>query len=170
MADDGAIPPLGTVTFDPIGVIRSGHVEPKATPIQPPFAEGSRGRAEILPEYEPGLDDIEGFSHLIILYHLHRAPSPILSVKPFLEDRTHGVFATRHPRRPNPIGLSIVRLEGRAGNVLFLNDVDILDGTPILDIKPYVSRFDQRENVRDGWIRDVPEEEAQVRGKRDHEP
>jgi len=159
--------PDDVVAYRPIGVVRSQHTDPGKTPIQPRFAEGCAGRLELLPQYEEGLRDIEGFSHIIVLYHLHRAGPALLSVTPFLEDRTHGVFATRHPRRPNPIGMSVLRLVQREGAVLYVDDVDILDGTPILDIKPFVARFDRGAETRDGWLGNVDEQEAQHRGRRE---
>ena len=155
------------VTFRPIGVIHSPHQRPQATPIQPVYAGGARGRAEILPEYAAGLADLEGFSHVFLIYWFHKAAAPQLTVKPFLEDVTHGVFATRAPCRPNPIGLSLVRLLRREANVLHLDDVDILDGTPLLDIKPYATRFDYRENARCGWQDHVDEATARARGRRE---
>ena len=155
-----------TITVHAIGYIRSPHSDPERTPIQPVFCEGIEGRAEILPAYEEGLQDIEGFSHLVVLYHLHRTETISLKVKPFLQDQTHGVFATRHPCRPNRIGLSVLRLIRREGNLLILGDLDILDGTPILDIKPFVNKFDSRDNTRDGWIGGVSDEKAQIRGRR----
>ncbi len=155
------------VAFRPIGVIRSDHVDPGATPIQPLYAEGCRGRAEVMPEFAEGLRDLEGFSHVILLYHLHRAGPPRLRVPPFLQDAERGVFATRAPCRPNPIGLSIVRLVGIEGSVLHLDGVDILDGTPLLDIKPYVGRFDRIPVTRDGWQEEVDEEAARKRGRRE---
>jgi tRNA-Thr(GGU) m(6)t(6)A37 methyltransferase TsaA len=136
------------------------------TPIQPVFAEGVQGRAEVLPEYAEGLQDLEGFSHIWLLYWFHQAGPPRLIVQPFLQDTAHGVFATRAPTRPNPIGLSLVRLVRRAGCVLHLEDVDVLDGTPLLDIKPYVPRFDYRADVRTGWLVAVDEQTAQQRGRR----
>lgn len=159
------------LVFRPIGYVRSLHDDPKKTPIQPPFAQDCVGYAEVFPKYEEGLRDIEGFSHVIVLYHFDRVDVPeagevSLTVKPFLEDRPHGVFATRYPRRPNPIGLSVLRLIKREGSTLVLGGIDILDGTPILDIKPFVSRFDQPENVSNGWVDGVDEQEAQLRGRR----
>jgi len=156
------------VTYKPIGVIRSGHTRPEDTPVQPIYATGCRGRAEVLPEYEAGLRDLEGFSHLYLLYHLHRAGPARLIMMPFLQDIEHGVFATRAPCRPNPIGLSIVALERREGNVLYLDGVDVLDGTPLLDIKPYTARFDRIETTRNGWQDEVDDETARQRGTRDH--
>jgi len=153
------------VTYRAIGVIRSEHTEPTQTPIQPAYAIGCKGRAEILPEYAEGLRDIEGFSHLYLIYHFHRVRAVGLLVKPFLQDLEHGVFATRAPSRPNPIGLSIVRLERREGNILFLDGVDILDGTPLLDIKPYTAKFDCYQTERNGWQDEVDEETARRRGR-----
>jgi tRNA-Thr(GGU) m(6)t(6)A37 methyltransferase TsaA len=150
----------------PIGYIRSEHKDASATPIQPVYAQGCRGRAEILPEYEEGLRDLEGFSHIYVIYYFHKAGPPSLTVTPFLDDVPRGVFAARSPRRPNPIGFSLVRLVKREGNVLLLDDVDMLDGTPILDIKPFLPRFDYRENARAGWQEQVDENVAQLRGRR----
>ncbi len=121
----------------------------------------------MLAEFEDGLADLEGFSHLILLYHLHRTGGVKLRVTPFLEDVEHGVFATRAPCRPNPIGLSVVRLVRREGSVLHLADVDVLDGTPLLDVKPYVARFDRRDGVRSGWQDGVDEGTARSRGRRE---
>ena len=158
---------MNTIVFSPIGVIRSDHVEPERTPIQPVYARGCPGRAEVDPRYAEGLRDIEGFSHVYLIYFFDRAHGPALTVKPFLQDVEHGVFATRSPRRPNAIGLSIVRLLRREGSVLYLEDVDVLDGTPLLDIKPYAARFDRVENSRNGWQDEVDESTARVRGLRD---
>ncbi len=156
----------GEITFRPIGWIRSPHTEPTATPIQPIYAKDCLGRAEILPEFAEGLTDIEGFSHVYLIYHLHRALAAQLRVKPFLQDIEHGIFATRAPCRPNPIGMSLVRLLRREGNVLHLVGVDILDGTPLIDLKPYSPRFDTVENPRGGWTDDVTDAEAQRLGRR----
>jgi tRNA-Thr(GGU) m(6)t(6)A37 methyltransferase TsaA len=160
-------PPPQTITYRPIGIIRSPHTDPKSAPIQPVYARGVEGRAEIAEPYADGLADLEGFSHLILLYHFHRVGGVRLRVTPFLEDAEHGVFATRAPCRPNPIGLSVVRLVRREGRVLHLVDVDVLDGTPLLDVKPYVARFDRREDVRSGWQDGVDERTARSRGRRE---
>lgn len=154
------------VTYKPIGAIRSGHTRPEDTPIQPVFAAGCEGRAEVFPEYEAGLRDLEGFSHIYLVYHLHRAGPARLVVRPFLQDAERGVFATRAPCRPNPIGLSIVALVRREGNILHLDGVDVLDGTPLLDIKPYTARFDHIETTRNGWQDDVDDKTARQRGAR----
>ena len=158
--------PKALVTFTPIGIIRSAHAAPEATPIQPVYAADCLGRAELYPEYAEGLADIEGFSHLYLLYHLHRAPAPRLRVKPFLEDFEHGIFATRAPARPNPLGMSLVRLVRREGPVLHLSGIDILDGTPLIYIKPYSPRFDSVDSPRCGWTERVPADEALRRGRR----
>ena len=154
------------MTFQPIGIIHSKHTRSEATPIQPIYARGIPGQAEIYPEYADGLRDLDGFSHIYLLYHFHKSGPPHLIVTPFLDDTPRGVFATRAPRRPNPIGLSLVRLVQIAGRILYLEDVDILDGTPLLDIKPYTPRFDLREDVRCGWQEGISEAEAQQRGRR----
>ena len=107
---------------------------------------------EIQPRYAEGLQDLDGFSYLILLYSFHRVQETRLVVKPFLDEASHGVFATRAPVRPNPIGLSIVKLVGIEGRRIYIEDVDILDGTPLLDIKPYVDRFDVRQSERQGWL------------------
>jgi tRNA-Thr(GGU) m(6)t(6)A37 methyltransferase TsaA len=156
------------LTIRPIGVIRTPHTRPEQTPIQPVFAENIPGRAEVLPEYADGLRDLEGFSHIWLLYWLHQSGPTRLIVRPFLQDVERGVFATRAPVRPNPIGLSLVRLIRREGCVLHLEDVDILDNTPLLDIKPYAPRFDYRADVRTGWMEAVDEETARRRGRRQY--
>lgn len=159
-----------SITYDPIGFVRSSHAVPEQTPIQPVYARGCLGRAEVLPEYTEGLKDLDGFSHIILIYHFHRASSVLLTVRPFLQDVERGVFSTRSPCRPNPIGMSIVELVRREGAVLHLDGVDILDGTPLLDIKPYVGRFDRIEQTRDGWHHEVDETTARQRGRRGYRP
>jgi tRNA-Thr(GGU) m(6)t(6)A37 methyltransferase TsaA len=134
----------------PIGVIHSPYTEKSQTPIQPSRSQAP-GSVEIYPEFAEGLQGLEGFSHIIILYIFHQSKGYSLRVKPFLDHQEHGLFATRYPYRPNPIGLSIVRLEGIQANILNVADIDVLDGTPLLDIKPYVPDFDVRENARTGW-------------------
>jgi tRNA-Thr(GGU) m(6)t(6)A37 methyltransferase TsaA len=166
MAEDQNYP--GVLSIHPIGVIRTPHTRPEQTPIQPVFAESIPGRAEIRPEYAEGLRDLDGFSHIWLLYWLHQSGPARLIVRPFLQDAEHGVFATRAPVRPNPIGLSLVRLVRREGCVLHLEDVDVLDGTPLLDIKPYTPRFDYRADVRTGWMEAVDEETARRRGRRQY--
>ena len=140
------------IAYKPIGIIRTPFKEPKGVPIQPSAAKGIKGRVEIFPEYSLGLKDIEGFSHIILIYHFHLVKSGKLIVKPFLDNEERGVFATRAPSRPNPIGISVVRLLHVENNVLYVEDVDIVDGTPLLDIKPYVPEFDVRRVERVGWL------------------
>jgi tRNA-Thr(GGU) m(6)t(6)A37 methyltransferase TsaA len=159
-----------TITFAPIGVIHSDHVEPEKTPIQPFFAKGCPGTAEVFPEYAEGLKDIEGFSHLILLYHFHQSTTSSLIVRPYLDDADRGIFATRHPCRPNQVGLSIVRLIRCEGVLLFLEDVDILDGTPLLDIKPYFPQYDAPEGARAGWTENIDHKAAIARGRRGFSP
>lgn len=137
--------------FSPIGVIRSSYAGPAGVPIQGVFAGGAEGTVEIMPEFAAGLADLDGFSHIILLYCFHLSSGYALTCKPFLDVQEHGVFATRAPLRPNPIGMSVVRLLGIEGCVLRIGDVDIVDGTPLLDIKPYVSEFDVRTDVTAGW-------------------
>jgi tRNA (adenine37-N6)-methyltransferase len=154
------------ITYKPIGVIHSEHVVQDQTPIQPAYARGCKGQVEVFPEFADGLRDLEGFSHIYLLYHFHQTGPPRLVVKPFLQDIEHGVFATRATCRPNAIGLSIVELLCREGNILHINNVDILDGTPLLDIKPYTARFDRIDTTRNGWQDEVDETTAGQRGRR----
>jgi tRNA (adenine37-N6)-methyltransferase len=143
---------MDAICYSPIGVIRSQFKEPAGMPIQSVAACGIPGSIELDPEYFDGLQDIAGFSHLILLYHFHLIKDAGLTVVPFLDDQPHGVFATRSPKRLNPIGLSIVRLVGIHDCTLFIEDVDIVDGTPLLDIKPYVPNFDIRSDATIGWF------------------
>jgi tRNA-Thr(GGU) m(6)t(6)A37 methyltransferase TsaA len=142
----------GFVDCKPIGIIRSPFSRREGMPIQPTGARGVAGRVEIDPAYVNGLDDLDGFSHIILLYHFHASEGFELTVVPFMDSVPRGLFATRAPRRPNPIGLSIVRLLRVEGAVLHIEDLDILDGTPLLDIKPYVPDFDSRSAVQTGWL------------------
>jgi len=134
----------------PIGVIHSPFIDKKQTPIQPTRSQAV-GQVEVFPEFAAGLQDLEGFSHIILLYIFHQSHGYTLQVKPFLDDQLHGLFATRYPCRPNPIGLSIVQLSARRENILDIVGVDVLDGTPLLDIKPYVPDFDMRLDTHTGW-------------------
>lgn len=143
---------MDTIVFRPIGLIVTPFQEPQGTPIQPGAAAGVAGHIQIFLEYQQGLQDLEGFSHIWLLYHFHLGKSFTPLVKPFLDDEVRGVFATRAPSRPNPIGLSLVRLVGIAGDTLHIEDVDVLNGTPLLDIKPFVPEFDYRAEARIGWL------------------
>ena len=140
------------IKYRPIGVIHSPSKQPEGTPIQPAAGRGVEGIVEVFPEYVDGLKDIEGFSHIVLLYHFHLSKGFKLMVVPYMDDKPHGVFATRAPARPNPIGMSVVRLIRVEHNLLHIKDLDIIDGTPLLDIKPYVPRFDPEENCRIGWL------------------
>jgi tRNA-Thr(GGU) m(6)t(6)A37 methyltransferase TsaA len=138
--------------YRPIGIIYTPYKTPEGTPIQTTGAKGTSGRIEIFPEFAAGLADLAGFSHIFILYHFHVAKTFSLRVKPFLDDQERGLFATRAPSRPNPIGLSVVRLIDMSEGNLQILDVDVVDGTPLLDIKPYVPDFDAHKADRIGWI------------------
>jgi tRNA-Thr(GGU) m(6)t(6)A37 methyltransferase TsaA len=148
---------METITLHAIGVIHTPFTRPEDTPIQGCLARESRGTVELDPAYAAGLQDIAGFSHLVLLYCFHRAAGYDLLAKPFLDKDKKGIFATRYFRRPNPLGLTVVRLLGVKENVLEVAEVDMLDGTPLLDIKPYVPRFDARAEARDGWFQTASE-------------
>jgi tRNA-Thr(GGU) m(6)t(6)A37 methyltransferase TsaA len=139
------------VTYQPIGVVRSPFTALEGMPLQTVAAQGVRGSVEIEPIYAAGLKDLAAFSHLILLTHLHQMSGYSLEVTPYLDDQPHGIFATRSPRRPNSIGLSVVRLVAIKDATLMIQDVDLLDGTLVLDLKPYVPAFDARETERIGW-------------------
>ena len=139
----------------PIGVIHTPFGETRGMPIQPIFSQAI-GQVEVLPEFEDGLQDLETFSHVILIYVLHCTNGYTLRVKPFLDDVTRGLFTTRYPCRPNPIGISTVRLLAHRGAVLDVEGIDVLDGTPLLDIKPYVPDFDIKTDVRAGWYENRP--------------
>lgn len=140
------------IAYRSIGTIHSPFTEIADMPIQPRGAERVRGTVVVLPQYAPGLADLDGFSHVILLYHFHRVSEWKLTVTPFLDTRPRGLFATRAPKRPNPIGLSVVALLGTQENILEIENVDILDGTPLLDIKPYVPQFDHWDATSIGWL------------------
>ncbi len=142
------------IKYKPIGRIISPFKGAEGTPIQGPAAEDIEGRVEVFSEFQEGLIDIEGFSHLILLYHFHLSKKGTLKGTPFLDKNEHGIFAFRGPSRPNPIGISVVRLLTVDGNILYIKDIDILDNTPLLDIKPYIPEFDIRNVSRIGWLSD----------------
>jgi tRNA-Thr(GGU) m(6)t(6)A37 methyltransferase TsaA len=142
------------ITFEPIGTIHTPFKQPQGMPIQPTGAQGVQGTVELAPEYVPGLKDLDGFSHVVLLYHLHLSEGYSLTVKPFMDETPRGLFATRAPRRPNPIGLSVVQLVRVEGSTLHVENVDVVDGTPLLDLKPFVPVFDAPEDMRLGWLED----------------
>jgi tRNA-Thr(GGU) m(6)t(6)A37 methyltransferase TsaA len=140
------------IEYTPIGVIHSPFKQLEGMPIQPAGAAGIKGRVEVFEDFREGLVDLDGFSHIVLLYHFHQGRGFNLKVVPFLDSRQRGLFATRAPRRPNPIGLSVVRLDRIEGGILHIENIDILDGTPLLDIKPYVHEFDTQSKIRTGWL------------------
>ncbi len=155
--------------FKPIGIIHTPFEHREGMPIQPAGAAGVKGTVHVFSEFHEGIEDLEGFSHIILLYHFHRSDGFKLRVTPFMDTRSHGVFATRAPRRPNPIGLSIVRLEKIENGTLHIQNVDILNDTPLIDIKPYVPEFDSQTDIRSGWLeksgRDVSDKRSDARFK-----
>jgi tRNA-Thr(GGU) m(6)t(6)A37 methyltransferase TsaA len=139
------------IRLKPIGVIHSPYKAKQEMPIQT-YISKEVAEIEVFEEYVDGLKDIEGFSYIILLYWFHKSKRRSLHVKPFLDDNLHGIFACRHPNRPNPIGISTVKLLERRRNILLVEGVDTLDGTPLIDIKPYVPKFDERKGAKAGWL------------------
>ena len=144
--------PMDPIIYTPIGIIHTPFTSTVGMPIQSVGAAGTPGTIDLDSRLEAGLLDLLAFSHLILVTHLHLVTGFDLEVVPFLDDRKHGIFATRSPRRPNPIGLSIVRLVGITGATLQVSDVDVVDGTPLLDLKPFVPAIDNRETTDIGWF------------------
>lgn len=141
------------IAFEPIGNIHTPFTEREGMPVQPAGGRDLTGTVEIHPPYADGLQDLDGFSHIMLIYHLHAADGYALRVMPFMDNEERGVFATRSPKRPNAIGLSVVRLDRVAGRTLHIRDLDMLDGTPLLDIKPYVPALTPGDDVRTGWFK-----------------
>ena len=142
----------------PIGIIHTPFKQSSGTPIQPAFAKGAEGIVELYPEYTPGLKDLDGFDRIWLIYFFDRSAGYKLTVTPYMDTSPRGLFATRAPARPNPIGLSSVKLRGIEANKLFVADVDMLDNTPLLDIKPYCPKFDCFEVNRTGWLANTPQD------------
>lgn len=140
------------IEFTPIGIIHSPFMELEGMPIQPAGAAGVKGAVEVFENFHPALEDLDGFSHVILLYHFHRSRGFNLHLVPFMDSKPRGLFATRAPKRPNPIGISVVKLDKIEDGVLHIEGVDILDGTPLLDIKPYVPQFEAQGEIRTGWL------------------
>lgn len=140
------------IEMNPIGIIHTPFRQLEGMPIQPAGAVGVKGTVKVFEEFRAGLKDLDGFSHIILIYVFHRSQGFELEVVPFLDTQPHGLFATRAPRRPNPIGLSTVQLDRIENGHLLVQNVDILDGTPLLDIKPYVPEFDSHTEIRTGWL------------------
>ena len=136
----------------PIGIIHSPFTQMIGTPIQSAFSKDGKGTVEIFPQFKRGLKDLKGFSHIILIYHFHKSKGYRLLCRPFLDKVERGIFATRAPARPNPIGLSIVRLNKIKDNILSVASLDVLDGTPLIDIKPYIPHFDSLKTLKIGWF------------------
>jgi tRNA-Thr(GGU) m(6)t(6)A37 methyltransferase TsaA len=151
------------IIFEPIGVIRTSFKQVKGMPIQPSGAEAKEGRVIVDPAFEAGLEDIDGFSHLILIYQFHLSKGYSLSVQPFLDNQHRGIFSTRAPRRPNPVGISIVSFLRREKNELVVENIDVVDGTPLIDIKPYVPEFDAPEVTTTGWLEHRAEKSGAMR-------
>jgi tRNA-Thr(GGU) m(6)t(6)A37 methyltransferase TsaA len=143
---------MDQIIMHPIGVIHSPYKESKDIPIQGIFKREAQAWIELKDEYARGLKDLNEFSHAIIIYYFHKSTEEKIQGRPFLEQNIHGIFAIRSPNRPNHIGFSVVKIKDIKENKLFFTEVDILDGTPLLDIKPYVKHFDCRDNVISGWL------------------
>ncbi len=162
MDNDDAQDSQMDITFQAIGLICSPFKDLEGMPIQSTSKTSGPGRVEVFSEYQDGLKDLDGFSYVILLYHMHATREQSLTVTPFLDTSPRGIFATRAPTRPNPIGLSIVKLIRVEGGVLYVDDLDVLDGTPLLDLKPYVPEFDHRPGARIGWLEKA---RGEVKGK-----
>ncbi len=143
---------MDRIIMHPIGIIHSPYKEPKDIPIQGRFKNTTEAWVELLEEYTGGLKDLDGFSHAILLFYFHKSNKEEIEGKPFLEQTKHGIFAIRSPHRPNHIGFSVVKIKGIEKNKMYFTEVDVIDGTPLLDIKPYVKYFDSRNNVVSGWL------------------
>lgn len=143
---------MNQIRIHPIGKIYSPYKEIKQIPIQGKFRDDVEAWIELNKKYTKGLKDLDKFSHCILIYYFHKSNKETIEGKPFLEDKKHGIFAIRSPHRPNHIGFSVVKIQKILGNKLFFTEVDIIDGTPLLDIKPYVKYFDNREDAISGWL------------------
>lgn len=158
---------MNTYTFQSIGLIHSPHKDLSKIPIQPVFCTDIEGTVVLNAEYADGLKNLQEFSHVYLFYYFNQSQKTYLHLKPYLSDQEQGIFATRAPHRPNKLGMSLVRLVRVEENILHVRDLDVLDGTPLLDIKPYIQRFDSRETVKSGWQDAVSDDVASVRGLRD---
>ncbi|MBN2421743.1 tRNA (N6-threonylcarbamoyladenosine(37)-N6)-methyltransferase TrmO [Candidatus Woesearchaeota archaeon] len=142
---------MDIIKLKPIGIIHSEFKQKGNVPIQPSFSK-SAGKVEVFPEYESGLKDLDRFSHIYLIYYFHKSENYELLVRPYLDEIQRGLFSTRAPNRPNNIGISVVELEKIEKNILHIKGVDIVDKTPLLDIKPYIKKFDIKNNAKEGWI------------------
>ena len=143
---------MNLLNLKPIGFIKTPFKTKDGMPIQPTGAKGIKGTIEIDSQYSEGLKDLDGFSHIILIYHFHLSKTYDLTVKPFMDDQLHGIFSTRVPKRPNPIGLSVVKLNKMESNILHIENIDVLDGTPLLDIKPFIPDVDSPDVQKLGWL------------------
>ncbi|WP_071144919.1 tRNA (N6-threonylcarbamoyladenosine(37)-N6)-methyltransferase TrmO [Bacteroides ihuae] len=143
------------IILEPIGVIHSPHINIEGMPVQPTGAIGFEGTVVVDEKYVEGLKDLEGFSHIILIYQFHKVQGYVLQLVPFMDTKPHGVFATRAPKRPNKIGFSIVPLKKIEKNILYFEQADMLDGTPVIDIKPFYPKYDNKTDVKIGWLADV---------------
>lgn len=140
------------IIYKPIAKIKTPFTTKERMPIQPTGAKGIKGEIEIYPEYVKGLKDLDGFSHIILIYHFHLSEGFTLEVKPFMDDKTHGVLSTRAPKRPNSIGFSVVKLNKIENNILYIENIDVVNGTPLLDIKPFIPDVDSPKVDKLGWL------------------
>ncbi|MFZ0455648.1 MAG: tRNA (N6-threonylcarbamoyladenosine(37)-N6)-methyltransferase TrmO [Ignavibacteriaceae bacterium] len=143
---------VNQIIYKPIGIVYSPFKSIEGVPIQPAGADGIKGKIKIYTKYSEGLMNLGGFSHIILIYHFHLSKGYSLKVIPFLKDQEQGVFATRAPKRPNQIGISVVKVNNIHENIIDISNVDIVDGTPLLDIKPYAGFFDNVKNEKNGWL------------------
>jgi len=143
------------IILEPIGVIHSPHINIEGMPVQPTGAIDFEGTVVVDEKYTEGLKDLEGFSHIILIYQFHKVQGYVLQLIPFMDTKPHGVFATRAPKRPNKIGFSIVPLKKIEKNILYFEQADMLDGTPVIDIKPFYPKYDNKTDVKIGWLADV---------------
>lgn len=146
---------MDQIVYKPIGYIQTPFQRPENMPIQPSAAEGTSGKVILYPDFTEGLRDLEGFSHAYLIYHLHLSKGFSLQVIPFLDKNPRGLFATRAPKRPNPIGISVVKIERIENNVIHISNIDMVNNTPLLDIKPFIPDFDNPEKVKTGWFAKV---------------
>ena len=162
---------MDDIIFKPIGIIHTSFTRQEGTPIQSKMSLGNRGTVEILPQYKEGLKDLDGFDRVYLIYQFNGIKEGKLTVTPYLDDQPRGIFATRSPCRPNPIGISCVRLLSVKDGILEVEDVDMLDGTPLIDIKPYNPRFDHFEIQRAGWFDNAAfrRDKADARFEKKHE-
>ena len=146
---------MDSIQFKPIGIIHSPYKDPLDVPRPSGVSDKSKGKIEIFKEYAAGLTDLEGFSHIQVIFNFHLSKNPSLKAHPPMDNKEHGVFATHSPHRPNSIGLTIVGLDSVKDNILIISGIDMVDGTPVLDIKPYIPKDISPEKIRLGWLEEL---------------